>query len=45
MAFVLQLRKNHGKPSIRVAARIPKADTVQYTKMNSTIYRRKTVTE
>jgi hypothetical protein len=28
--FALQLRKKHGKPSVRVAARTPQADTVQY---------------
>jgi hypothetical protein len=29
-AFALQLRKNHGKTSVRVAARTSQADTVQY---------------
>jgi hypothetical protein len=30
LAFALQLRKKHGKPSVRVAARTSQADTVQY---------------
>jgi hypothetical protein len=32
LAFALQLRKKHGKPSARVAARTTQADTVQYKK-------------
>jgi hypothetical protein len=47
-AFALQLRKTHGKTSVRVAARTSQADsTVQYSTrtMNSTIHRRKTVTQ
>jgi hypothetical protein len=42
---VLKLREKHENPSVRVAARILKADTVQYKKINSTIHRRKTVTQ
>jgi hypothetical protein len=30
LAFALQLRKKHGKPSVRVAARTSQADTVQF---------------
>jgi hypothetical protein len=30
LAFALQLRKKHGKTSVRVAARTSQADTVQY---------------
>jgi hypothetical protein len=30
LAFALQLRKKHGKPSVRVAARTSQAHTVQY---------------
>jgi aspartate-semialdehyde dehydrogenase len=30
LAFALQLRKKHGKPSVRAAARTSQADTVQY---------------
>jgi hypothetical protein len=30
MAFALQLRKKHGKTSVRVASRSSQADTVQY---------------
>jgi hypothetical protein len=30
LAFALQLRKKHGKPSVWVAARTTQADTVQY---------------
>jgi hypothetical protein len=30
LAFALQLRKKHGKPSVRVEARTSQADTVQY---------------
>jgi hypothetical protein len=29
LGFALQLRKKHGKPSMRVAASTPQADTVQ----------------
>jgi hypothetical protein len=32
LAFALQLRKKHGKPSVRVASRTSQTDTVQYTK-------------
>jgi hypothetical protein len=31
LAFALQLRKKHGKTSVRVASRTSQADTVQYT--------------
>jgi hypothetical protein len=31
LAFALQLRKKHGKTSVRVAARTSQTDTVQYT--------------
>jgi hypothetical protein len=31
LAFALQLRKKHGKTSVRVAARTSQADTVKYT--------------
>jgi hypothetical protein len=31
LAFALELRKKHGKTSVRVAARTSQADTVQYT--------------
>jgi hypothetical protein len=31
-AFALQLRKKHGKTSVRVAARTSQADTVHYKK-------------
>jgi tRNA A37 threonylcarbamoyladenosine modification protein TsaB len=30
LAFALQLRKKHGKTSVRVAARTEQADTIQY---------------
>jgi hypothetical protein len=30
LAFALQLRKKHGKASVRVAARTSQADTVQH---------------
>jgi hypothetical protein len=30
MAFALQMRKKHGKTSVRVAARTSQADTAQY---------------
>jgi hypothetical protein len=30
LAFALQLRKKHGKTSVRVAARTSQTDTVQY---------------
>jgi hypothetical protein len=30
LEFALQLRKNYGKTSVRVAARTSQADTVQY---------------
>jgi hypothetical protein len=30
LAFALQLRKKHGKPSVMVAARTSQTDTVQY---------------
>jgi hypothetical protein len=32
LAFALKLRRKHGKPSIRVAARTSQADAVQYKK-------------
>jgi hypothetical protein len=32
LAFALQLRKKHGKTSVRVAARTSQADTVKYKK-------------
>jgi hypothetical protein len=32
LAFALQLRNKHGKPSVRVAARTSQADIVQYKK-------------
>jgi hypothetical protein len=32
LAFTLQLRKKHGKTSVRVASRTSQTDTVQYTK-------------
>jgi hypothetical protein len=32
LAFALQLRKKHGKTSVRVASRTSQTDTVQYTK-------------
>jgi uncharacterized lipoprotein YbaY len=31
LAFDLQLRKKHGKTSVRVAARTSQTDTIQYT--------------
>jgi hypothetical protein len=31
LAFALQLRKKHGKTSVRVAARTSRTETVQYT--------------
>jgi hypothetical protein len=31
LAFALQLRKKHGKTSVRAAARTSQTDTVQYT--------------
>jgi hypothetical protein len=31
LAFALQLRDKHGKPSVRVAAHTSQTDTVQYT--------------
>jgi hypothetical protein len=30
LVFALQLKKKHGKPSVRAAARTSQADTVQY---------------
>jgi uncharacterized protein YlxW (UPF0749 family) len=30
LAFALKLRKNHGKPSVKAAARTTQADAVQY---------------
>jgi hypothetical protein len=32
LSFALRLRKKHGKPSVRVAARTSQTDTVQYKK-------------
>jgi hypothetical protein len=32
LAFALQLRKKHGKTSLRVAARTSQTDTVKYSK-------------
>jgi hypothetical protein len=46
LAFALQLRKKHGKPSVRVAA-VHHKQTVQYCTrtVNITIHRRHTVTQ
>jgi hypothetical protein len=46
LAFVLQLRKKHGKTSVRVASRTSQTDTVQYTNNEQcNTQRRKLVTQ
>jgi hypothetical protein len=45
LAFALQLRKKHGKTSVRVAARTSQADTVQYTNNEQYSKQKKRVTQ
>ena len=44
LAFALQLRKKHGKTSVRVAARTTQADTVQYKNTDNNTISKKTIT-
>jgi hypothetical protein len=45
LAFALQLRKNHVKTSVRVAARRSQADKVQYKNSEQYITQKETVTK
>jgi hypothetical protein len=44
LAFALQLRKKHGKTSVRVAARTTQADIVQYKNNDNNTRTKKTIT-
>jgi hypothetical protein len=44
-AFALQLRKKHGKTSVRVASRTSQTDTVQYTNNEKYKTQKKIVTQ
>jgi hypothetical protein len=45
LAFALQLRKKHGKPSVRVASRTSQTDAVQYTNNEQYKTQKKIVTQ